>query len=107
MSQYIYQLAVLIPVDEDERVNGWMERQGYGPNNISRECIGIEDSDDADATHLCNSAPADAAMLNSIGAGLAINPLVKYAVGSAGDEVLSPMLSGYGLRLKPVVEDTV
>jgi hypothetical protein len=104
MSGYIYQLAVLIPVAEDARVNGWMERQGYGPRNVHVECIGTDDPDGADATHLCNTAPANQQMLNSIGSGLAINPAVQYATGNAGQDVLTTLLTENGLRLKPQVE---
>jgi hypothetical protein len=92
MTQYIYQLALLIPIEESERVNMWLERNGYGPNNVSRPCVG--------GTHLCVTGPANQQMIDIIGAGLAINPAVQAAVGARDTDVLTPLLEANNLELE-------
>jgi len=101
---YTHNLALLIPIEDRERVNTRLERNGYGPNNICNECIGTNDSDDADPTHLCGSAPVKQSDINSMPYLLGLNENVKYKLLGSNEDALGVLLEENSLRLKPMGE---
>jgi hypothetical protein len=57
-----------------DNANDWMERQGYGPNNFSRELILIADPDDAAPKGYAAEFPAEPSLRTILANKIATMP---------------------------------
>ena len=93
----LYSMSLLVPIEYVDIVNDRLKHHGYGPNNISRECI----NGSAVVTHKCGTARITEIDKRSLPLLLDRYPIVQYNITSKSEDSLSSLLEENNLTIKP------